>query len=303
MAEADLDPEVARVVDALSGVPEWHSVSVESARRLETDLFGADRTTTVAYTRDIAIDGPDGNEIPIRVVRPEVEGPLPTVVFYHGGLWALGTLDSAEDICRALADRTPALVVAVDYRLAPEHPFPAGLDDCVAAYAWARAHADAFGGDGRVSVVGTSAGGNLAAGVARYCRDHDLPAPDRQALLYPMIDDEFDRESYREHGDGPLLTRGAVEHFWGEYVRSPVDRANPYVAPLRGEQDGLAPALVVTAGHDPLRDEGIAYAERLTAAGVDCEHRHYPSMCHGFLSLTGDSAVADGAMDDGAGWL
>jgi acetyl esterase len=293
-----LDPELARQVAAVEGVPEWHTLSVESARRLEDDLFGADRTTPVAYTRDIAVDGPNG-PIPVRAVRPEAAGELPTVVFYHGGLWALGTLDSVEDVCRDLAARVPAVVLAVDYRLAPDHPFPQGLDDCVAAYAWAREHADAFGGDpDRVHVAGTSAGGNLAAGVARYCRDIAHEPPDRQVLLYPMVDDDFTRESYREHGDGPLLTRAAVEHFWGEYVRSPVDRANPYVAPLRGAQSDLPQATVLTAGHDPLRDEGTAYANALADAGVAVDHRHYPSLCHGFLSFTDEVAVADRAMAD-----
>ncbi|MFB6118210.1 alpha/beta hydrolase [Halosegnis sp.] len=297
MTETDLDPELSAVVDQLGdGLPEWHAVTVESARQLEMELFGPERTTPVAYTRDVAVDGPEG-PVPVRVVRPDAAGPLPTVVFYHGGLWALGGLDSVEDICRALADRVPAVVLAVDYRLAPEYPFPAGLDDCISAYVWAREHADAFGGDtDRVCVAGTSAGGNLAAGVARYCRDHTPPAPDRQALLYPMVDDDFTRESYREHGDVPLLTQAAIEHFWGEYVRSPVDRANPYVAPLCGDQTGLPPATVVTAGHDPLCDEGRTYANALNEAGVTVTHNHYPSACHGFLSTADEVTLADEAL-------
>lgn len=294
-----LDGDLATIVDAFAatGVPDWHTLSVESARELEDDVFAPDRETAVRYTRDIEIDGPHGS-VPVRAVRPAVGGELPTVVFYHGGLWALGSLDSVEDICREIAVRTPAVVLAVDYRLVPEHPFPAGLDDCIAAYAWARDNADAFGGDRtRVSVAGTSAGANLATGVARFCRDGDIPTPDRQTLLYPMVDDDRTRESYTENESGPLLSRGAIEHFWGEYLRSPVDRANPYVAPLRGDQSELPATTVVTAGHDPLRDEGIAYAETLEAAGVETEHRHYPSMCHGFLSLTDGVGVADEAMD------
>ncbi|PSP38017.1 alpha/beta hydrolase [Halobacteriales archaeon QH_7_65_31] len=277
--------------------PPPHALSVESARELEDELFGATRTTEVAYTRDIEIEGPHG-PVPMRAVRPTVDGTLPMVVVYHGGLWALGSLDSIEDSCREIATRTPAVVLAVDYRLAPEHPFPTGLDDCIAAYAWARENAVAFGGDRtRVSVAGTSAGANLATGVARFCRDGEIPTPDRQTLLYPMVDDDFSRDSYAENESGPLLSRDAVERFWERYLRSSVDRANPYVAPLRGDQAGLPTTTVVTAGHDPLRDEGIAYAEAMADEGVDVTHHHRPSMCHGFLSLTGEVKVADESMD------
>ncbi|MDZ7745221.1 MAG: alpha/beta hydrolase [Halobacteriales archaeon] len=294
-----LNSDLATIVDRFeaTGIPDWHTLSVESARELEDDVFAPERKTEVRYTRDIEIDGPHGT-VPIRAVRPAVSGELPTIVFYHGGLWALGSLDSVEDICRELAVRTPAVVLAVDYRLAPEHPFPAGLDDSIAAYAWARDNADAFGGDRtRVSVAGTSAGANLATGVARFCRDGDIPMPDRQTLLYPMVDDDRTRDSYVENASGPLLSRDAIKHFWEVYLRSPVDRENPYVAPLRGDQSGLPTTTVVTAGHDPLRDEGVAYVTAMEEFGVEVTHRHYPSMCHGFLSLTDGVAVADEAMD------
>ena len=294
---APLDTDLERVLDGLPDVPDWHALSVESAWELEDELFGATRTTEVAYTRDIEVEGPHG-PVPMRAVRPTVDGTLPTVVVYHGGLWALGSLDSIEDICREIATRTPAVVLAVDYRLAPEHPFPTGLDDCIAAYAWARENAVAFGGDRtRVSVAGTSAGANLATGVARFCRDGEIPTPDRQTLLYPMVDDDFSRDSYAENESGPLLSREAVERSWERYLRSSVDRANPYVAPLRGDQAGLPTTTVVTAGHDPLRDEGIAYAEAMADEGVDVTHHHRPSMCHGFLSLTGEVKAAAESMD------
>ncbi|WP_255198049.1 alpha/beta hydrolase [Halorarius litoreus] len=298
-----LDPDASAVVEQVSGVPEWHTLSVESARQLEDELFGATRTTPVDYTRDVAIDGPAG-DIPLRVVRPDAEGTLPVVVFYHGGNWALGTLDSVENICRAVAARTPAVVVAVDYRLAPEHPFPAGLEDCVAAYEWTRANADAFGGDPeRVAVAGTSAGGNLAAATCLYCREFDVRPPDYQALLYPITDRDFGRDSYVENGDGPLLTRADLEHYWKLYLRSPVDDQSPFTRVLRAAHHDLPPATVVTAGYDPLRDEGAAYADALAEAGTPVEHRHYPSMPHGFLSLADDVAVADEAFDSLAGDL
>lgn len=299
----ELDPAVSDVIERVDGVPPWHAISVESARQLEDELFGATRTTPVDYTRDVTIPTIE-HDVPVRVVRPEVEGTLPVVVFYHGGNWALGTLDSVEDICRELAARVPAVVVAVDYRLAPEHPFPDGFDDCVRAYEWTRTYAESFGGDpDRVAVGGTSAGGNLAAAVALFCREFDRRPPDHQALLYPITDHDFTRDSYVENADGPLLRRADLEYYWALYLRSAADLQSPYTAVLQAEHDDLAPATVVTAGFDPLRDEGAAYADSLRAAGTPVEHRHYPAMPHGFLSFADDVAVADEAFDAVAGDL
>ncbi|QDX41849.1 alpha/beta hydrolase [Salarchaeum sp. JOR-1] len=276
-------------------------MSVASARRVEDDVFGG-ASRTVAFTRDLAIPGPRG-EIPLRVYR-DTDGPAGTLVFYHGGGWTLGTLDSAGDLCRELAARTDRVVVSVDYRLAPEHPFPAGLDDAYAALAWVSEHAGTFGGAGDLAVAGTSAGGNLAAAVALRARDHDGPDISQQALLYPITNHAFDTDSYRENADGPLLTRADMEWFWEQYVRSPVDAANPYASVLRArDHSGLPDATVVTAGHDPLRDDGAAYADALGDAGTPVEHHHYPSMAHGFLSLTDSVAVADDAMAAVAGRL
>ncbi|WP_343750120.1 alpha/beta hydrolase [Salarchaeum japonicum] len=276
------------------GVPPWHAMSVASARRVEDDVFGG-TSRTVAFVRDLAIPGPRG-EIPLRVYR-DTDDPAGTLVFYHGGGWTLGTLESAGDLCRELAARTDRVVVSVDYRLAPEHPFPEGLDDAYAALEWASEHAGAFGGADDVAVAGTSAGGNLAAAVALRARDHDGPAISHQALCYPITNHAFDTDSYRENADGPLLTRADMEWFWEQYARSPVDAANPYASVLRAPDHATLPdATVVTAGHDPLRDEGRAYADALDDAGTPVEHHHYPSMAHGFLSLTDSVAVADDAM-------
>ncbi|MGA9402560.1 alpha/beta hydrolase, partial [Haladaptatus sp.] len=174
-----------------------------------------------------------------------------------------------------------------------------GVDDAVAALDWVAEHAATFGGDPtRLGVAGTSAGGNLAAVVALHAREFDGPTLSHQSLLYPITNHAFDTDSYDENEDGPLLTRADMEWFWNHYLRSPVDGRNPFASPLLAEDlSGLPPATVVTAGHDPLRDEGIAYAERLDDAGVEVEHDHYPGMTHGFLSLTGDVTTADGAMD------
>jgi len=303
---ADLDPELAAVVADVqsAGVPAWHKLSVESARALEDRVFAPDDPRPVAFVRDLAFEGPRG-EVPVRVYHDDPPRPAPVVVFYHGGGWTLGTLDSADDICRGLAARAGCVVASVDYRLAPEHPFPAPHDDAWAALKWAAGAAATFGGDpDRLAVAGTSAGGNLAASVALRARDHDGPDVAHQALFYPMTDWDTDRQSYDEHGDGPLLTERDVEWFWANYCRSPVDAANPYAGVLRApDHGGLPPATVVTAGHDPLRDEGRAYAASLSADGTAVTHEHYPSMAHGFLSLTDDVDRADDAMGDVAAAL
>lgn len=297
----DLDSDLAAVVDDVRdmGVPEWHQLSVEAARRIEDEVFTPESLPDVAFVRDLAFAGPAG-DVPVRVYHDDPAQPAPVVVFYHGGGWTLGTLDSIGGVCRELARRGDCVVVSVDYRLAPEHPFPAALDDAYAALGWAIENAPAFGGDAeRVSVAGTSAGGNLAAAVSLRARDVEGFDIAHQALLYPMTDRDTDRDSYREHGEGPLLTSADVEWFWANYCRSPVDAEHPYASVLRAsDHHNLPPATVVTAGHDPLVDEGRAYADALADAGTPVEHRHYPSMAHGFLSLTADVPVADDALDD-----
>jgi acetyl esterase len=290
------DGEFAAVVADFEemGLPPWHSLSVESARQLEDEAFSAGSGPEMQTVRNVEIDGPRG-EIPLRVYRPDAENP-PTLVFAHGGGWVLGTLDSADDICRELAARSGCLVVSVDYRLAPEHPFPAGLDDVFAALQWADEYAESFGASEGLAVAGTSAGGNLAAATALRARESDVTL-DGQFLLYPMIDDDFQRPSYDEFAENSLLSRADVAWFWEQYCRSPVDRANPYAAVLEADPAGVAPATVLTAGHDVLRDEGAVYARLLAESGVDTDHDHYRSLGHGFLSLTDDVARADDAMD------
>lgn len=306
-----LDSELAAVVDEIerAGVPEWHALSVDCARRIEDELFTStedapamDLVRTLAFDRAdgaAASTSADGGEVGVRLYRAAADGTAPVLVFYHGGGWTLGTLDSIDGVCRRLAERTDCLVASVDYRLAPEHPFPTPLDDAYAALEWVAEHADAFGGDAsRLAVAGTSAGGNLAGAVARRSVETDGPDVDRQLLCYPMVSSDLDRASYVENADGPLLTRADVAWFWEQYVRSPVDTANPYADLLAAaEFSDLPPATVVTAGFDPLRDEGIAYADALADADVPVDHRHYPTMAHGFLSVTDDVAVADNVLD------
>ncbi|MFC5969735.1 alpha/beta hydrolase [Halomarina salina] len=299
----ELDPAVRDVVDRFDreGVPEWHAMSVDCARRVEDEVFGGGDGPAMDLVRDLAFDGPSG-DVPVRIYRPDADAdaPMPVLVYYHGGGWTLGNLDSIDGACRELADRTGCLVVSVDYRLAPEHPFPAAVDDAYAAVRWVAANAASFGGDPeRVGVAGTSAGANLAAVTALRLREEPVADLELafQLLLYPITDHAFDTDSYEENADGPLLTRADMGWFWEQYLRSSVDGANPYASPLRARDlSGLPSACVVTAGHDPLRDEGAAYAERLREAGVGVVHDHYPTMCHGFLSLTDEVQRAEEAM-------
>jgi acetyl esterase len=297
-SSSELDTELATVIEEFEqrGVPPWHTMSVDYARQLEDELFSAGTGPELDLVRTIAIDGP-GGELPVRIYRPSV-ADAPTLVFYHGGGWTLGTLDSADDICRELASRSGCLVASVDYRLAPEHPFPAAVDDARCALEWVRANAASFGADSeQIGVSGTSAGGNLAAATALWCQEDGIDL-DGQFLLYPITNHGFGTDSYEEHADSSLLGRTGMRWFWDQYLRSPVDAANPYASLLEASDvSRVAPATVVTAGFDVLRDEGVAYAAKLDAAGVDTSHHHYPSMAHGFLSMTDDVAVADEAMD------
>lgn len=303
-----MDPDAAAAVAEIEalGVPEWHTLSVESARRLEADVFTPESLPPIPFVRDLAIPG-RGGEIPLRVYRPrplgadsgEAPDALPVLVFSHGGGWVLGTLDSAGSICRELARRAGCVVVSVDYRLAPEHPFPAAVEDAYIALSWVASHAETVGGDPtRIAVGGTSAGGTLAAATALRARDADGPDVAHQLLCYPATDDAFDTDSYRENADGPLLTKADMEWFWAQYLRSPVDAANPYAVPMRAaDVTDLSSATVVTGGFDPLRDDGFAYADRLAHGGADVTRIHAPRLPHGFLSLTDAVPRADEAMD------
>ena len=316
MRADELDPEIAAVVDEIDalGLPEWHELSIESARRIEDEVFSGDPDPPVADVRDFAFDGPHG-EVPVRVYRPrealdESTPPARTLVHFHGGGWTLGTLDSIDGPCRELATRADAVVVSVDYRLAPEHSFPVAVDEAVAAVAWVADNAATFGGaSDRLGVSGTSAGGTLALAAALHAREFDAGSSGReppeiagQFLLYPIAGDDFETDSYRENADGPLLARADMRWFFERYLRSPVDAYNPFAVPLRAADLGdLPPATVVTAGFDPLRDDGVALADRFEREGTRVEHRHYPAMTHGFCSLSDRVGAAETALSAVAG--
>jgi len=233
------------------------------------------------------------NDITLRIYHPTEERNLPVLMWFHGGGWVVGSLDDADDICRKLSQRIGCIVVSVDYHLAPEARFPTPVNDCFAATRWVNNHASEIGADAsRIAVGGDSAGANLAAGTALQCRDEAIPLI-FQFLLVPVIDTDFDRPSYRTFATENGLDRADMQWFWDCYVPAENDRHHPYASPIHAKSlSGLPPALVITAGCDPLSDEGLAYANALTAAGVPTHHQKSPGMNHGFFNRATDKPVA-----------
>jgi acetyl esterase len=243
-----------------------------------------------------AIEDLDADGVPVRVYRPAPDPDLPVVVYFHGGGWTIGSVAQFDLIARQIANATKAIVVSVEYQLAPEHPFPAPLDDCWRALVWTAANAASFGGDGtRLAVMGDSAGGNLAAVCALLARDHGTPDIALQVLVYPVTDCDLDTGSYRENGVGHLLTIDDMTWFFSCYTAAGADRTDWRISPLRApDLRGVAPAIVITAEFDPLRDEGQAYARRLAEAGVAVVNLPYDGMIHMFFGL---SAMFDASRD------
>ena len=242
--------------------------------------------TPVGRVEDRRIPGPAG-EIPVRIYTPEGGGPFPLVAFFHGGGFVLCSLETHDELCRAMCRDAGAVVVSVDYRLAPEAKYPAAADDCYAATVWCAAHAAELGADpARLAVAGDSAGGNLAAVTALRARDLRAPQIRHQVLIYPVTQSECDTPSYRENAQGYGLTVEAMRWFWAHYLESPAQGREPYASPAHaGNFAGLPPATVITAQYDPLRDEGEDYAAQLRAAGVPVLLKRYDGMIHGFVSM------------------
>jgi acetyl esterase len=230
----------------------------------------------------------DAGGVRVRAYHPRAGSRLPVLVWFHGGGWTLGCLDEYDAVCRALAAAADALVVSVGYALAPEQPFPAGLDDCRRALHWVTDHAESLGGDAtRVAVGGDSAGGNIAAAVALLARDEG-PELALQVLVYPALDAAMDTASWAANGEGYLLEAAQTRWFWSNYTRGGTDPADWRVSPLRApDLAGVAPAVVVTAEFDPLRDEGESYAQRLADANVPVVARRFDGMIHIFFSMPG----------------
>lgn len=242
--------------------------------------------TPVGRVEDRRIPGPAG-EIPVRIYTPEGSGPFPLIAFFHGGGFVLCSLETHDELCRAMCRDAGAVVVSVDYRLAPEAKYPAAADDCYAATAWCAAHAAELGADAaRLVVAGDSAGGNLAAVTALRARDLGAPRIRHQVLIYPATHCDFDTPSYRENAQGYFLTADAMRWFWAHYLANPAQASEPYACPAHAaDLKGLPPATVITAEYDPLRDEGEDYAAQLRAAGVPVVLKRYDGMIHGFVSM------------------
>lgn len=303
-----LDPQARAYLDYVASFnrPPYRDQTVEAIREGQFAIlqFAGD-PEPVARIEDIAIPGP-GGPLPVRVYTPAGPGPFPVLLYFHGGGWVIGTLDTHDGLCRALANGVPCVVVSVDYRLAPEHKFPAAVEDADAAVRWVAAHAAEINADPtRIAVGGDSAGGNLAAVASLLARDRGGPRLACQLLVYPVTDHyDAGMPSYETNANGYYLTRDNMIWFIEQYLAGEHDQTNPLFAPLRApDLRGLPPALVMTAEYDPLRDEGERYAERLREAGVPVTLTRYDGMIHGFIRLPGAMDRARQAVADAVAGL
>jgi acetyl esterase len=303
-----LNPQAQTVLDNIAklGFPQTHLCTPEEARAngvKRRQLTAAAVPEPVHLVEDRAVPGPAGS-IPVRVYTPAPGGPFPVLMYFHGGGWVIGDLDSHDGICRALCNRSGCVVVSVHYRLAPEHKYPAAADDCYAATRWVAEHAADFGGNGKLAVGGDSAGGNLAAVVTLMARRHRTPRINFQLLIYPVTDYNLETSSYHDNAHGYFLWRDDMAWFWKHYLPNEAAGEEVYASPLRAaDLRGLPPALVITAEYDPLRDEGEAYAERLAQAEVPVTLTSCPGLIHGFFGMAAAIDDAKSAIDDAAAAL
>ena len=298
-----LHPQAELLIAAAAAaqLPAIDELSFDDARRHYNQRSAElPANPTVGEVSDRSIPGP-GGELPIRIYRPADAGPAsasgtqtPALMFFHGGGWVIGTVDTHDVVCRALCEATSATVVSVEYRLAPEHPFPAAPDDCTAATKWVADNGTEIGVDGtRLAVCGDSAGGNLAAVVALDCADG--PKINAQALVYPAVDATREETgSLIDNAEGYLLTTAGLRWFYDQYVPDQPERSDPRCSPLLADLAGQPPAIVMTAEYDPLRDEGKAYADALRTAGVEVEYLQFDGQVHTFFMQVG---VSDASLD------
>lgn len=299
-----LHPQVARMraERERDRVPQLYTLPIEEARALDLASIQAasGEAEEVAAVEDRRLP----NGLPIRVYRPRLDETLPVLVYFYGGGWTLGTIDTCDAVCRRLANAASCLVVAAGYRLAPEHKFPTAVYDCFEATRWVAGNAATIGADAtRIAVGGDSAGGNLAAAVTLLARDEKLDLV-AQLLVYPNTDYLSDTPSLREGDDPVLFNKTSVAWYWEHYLVSPSDGVNPLASPLLAASlEGLPPALVITAEYDPLRDQAEQYAERLRKEGVPTESIRHDGMIHGFFCMAGDLEAGALAQQQAADFL
>jgi acetyl esterase len=294
-----LDPQVEamRAEREANQVPQLYTQTLAEARAADLASIQAagGNAEPVHTVRDLTTD----SGIPLRIYRPDLDGPIPTLIYFFGGGWTLGSIDTADGISRKLANAVPCQVITVGYRLAPEHPFPAAVHDCHAAAQWIAANVQTS----RLAVGGDSAGGNLAAATTLLARDNG-PELAGQLLVYPNTRYGADTVSMRKSDDPYLFNNTSVGWYWDHYLTDPADGLNPLASPLLATSHaGLPPALVITAEYDPLRDEGEYYAEKLHAAGVPTTLSRYDGMVHGFFAMSGILDGAKLANAEAAAWL
>ena len=302
-----LDPQIAAILNEMPAMPPVRSVPIATLRLGVNQATAAAPRLDVPLSRitDSTIEGP-GGPLPVRIYTPTGTAPFPLLVYFHGGGYVIGDLNIADAVCRALAHRAECVVMSVDYRLAPEHPFPVPNEDAYAAVQWASRHAWEIGADpGRLAVGGDSAGANLSAAVTLRARDGG-PKLRAQVLIYPSTGyPDPDSRSFQDYADGPMLTADDSYFYWSQYLGDVErNRANPDACPsVAASHRGLPPAFIATAECDLCRDNGEAYAAQLIADEVPAVLRRYAGMPHGFLTWVGHVATADRAMDEISAWL
>lgn len=286
-----LDEHVSQLIDGMNaqGLESFERLTIDQARGVVATFTGlqaparcVDRVAEATYTSG-------GQDLQLRIYVPAGAEPKPVVLYLHGGGFVSGTVDVADEPCRAVADASGAIVVSVEYRLAPEHRFPAAPDDAYAALNWVAGHIAEYGGDpGNIVVMGDSAGGNLAAVTALRARDENGPGLRGQVLIYPVIDPHADFPSRTEFGEGYIITAAGLDWFWDNYLSSPDDARNPYAVPTQATSlSGLPPALVLTTEYEVARDEAEDYGARLSAAGVETEVERFDGLVHGAFWMSG----------------
>lgn len=295
-----MDPQVQALLEAFKaqGLKSFEQMTVAEARESAMAFIGLEGDEEPVHAVSNHQVPVDGGEIDVRLYKPTGSAPLPVLVYFHGGGFVIGNLEVVDKVARSLCNAAQCAVVSVGYRKAPEHRYPTAAEDAYDAVVWVHDNAGKLGLDpGRIAVAGDSAGGNLAAVVSQMARDRRGPKLVHQVLVYPVTDGVGSYPSRQENGEGYLLTTAAIDWFFAQYLEQPSQAQHAYVSPMRGELTGLPAATVITAGYDPLRDEGDAYARALAQAGVSVDHMSNPTMIHGFFWMKGVVGHAQGVYD------